>query len=56
MKTPCPIKKFSGKTLGDLLTLDPNALNWIATKFTGGEEISAAAKMICEYAVQQATA
>ena len=56
MKTPCPIKKFSAKTLGDLLTLDPNALNWIATKFTGGEEISAAAKMICEYAVQQATA
>lgn len=56
MQTPCPIKKFTGKTLGDLLTLDPNALNWIATKFTGSADISAAAKMICEYAVQQATA
>lgn len=56
MMTPCPITKFKGKTLGDLLTLDPNALNWVANKFTGGAEISAAAKTICENALQQATA
>lgn len=27
-KTPCPIKKFSDKTLGELLEVDPKALNW----------------------------
>lgn len=56
MKTPCPITKYKGKTLGEVLSLDPNALNWVANKFTGGAEISAAAKTICEYALQQATA
>ena len=55
-KTPCPIKKFSDKTLGELLEVDPKALNWIATKFTGDAKIQEAAKMICEYAVQQASA
>lgn len=55
MSTPCPISKYKGKTLGDVLTMDPNALNWIANKFTGSEEISAAAKLICEYAMQQAS-
>lgn len=54
--TPCPISKYSGKTLGEVLELDPKAINWVATKFTGNSEISAAAKMICEYAVQQASA
>lgn len=56
MNTPCPISKYSGKTLGEVLTLDPKALSWVANKFTGNSEISAAAKMICEYAVQQASA
>jgi hypothetical protein len=56
MLVPCPITKYNGKTLGDLLALDPKALNWVATKFTGGTEISGAAKIICEYALQQATA
>lgn len=56
MKTPCPITKYKGKTLGEVLSLDPNALNWVANKFTGGAEISAAARTICEYALQQATA
>ena len=56
MKTPCPITKYKGKTLGEVLTLDPNALSWVANKFTGGGEISSAAKLICEYALQQATA
>lgn len=54
--TPCPIQKFGGKTLGEVLKLDPNAINWVATKFTGDPEIRAAAKLICEYAVQQASA
>lgn len=56
MSTPCPIAKYSGKTLGEVLALDPKALNWVANKFTGNPEITAAAKRICEYAMQQATA
>lgn len=54
--TPCPISKYSGKTLGEVLEIDPKALSWVANKFTGNPEISAAAKTICEYAVQQASA
>ena len=54
--TPCPISKSSGKTLGEVLEIDPKALSWVANKFTGNPEISAAAKTICEYAVQQASA
>lgn len=56
MNTPCPITKYSGKTLGEVLVIDPNALNWVANKFTGNAEISEAAKTICEYAVRQDSA
>jgi hypothetical protein len=56
MKMPCPIQKYQGKTLGEVLMLEPNALNWVANKFKGNAEISEAAKMICEYSLQQATA
>lgn len=56
MQVPCPIIKFSGKTLGEVVQLDPGAIKWVATKFTGEEEIKEAAKLICEYALQQATA
>lgn len=53
MKLPCPISKdnLKGKTLGDLITLDPKALTWIATKFQRNPEISAGAKLICEQAL-----
>ena len=53
LKKPCPITKYTGKTLGDVLNMDPKALVWIATKFTGDAEISAAAKLICEQAAAQ---
>ena len=53
LRQPCPIAKYSGKTLGDLQTLDPKALTWVANKFTGNPDISAAAKFICEYALQE---
>lgn len=56
LKMPCPISKFNGKTLGEVLTLDPKALTWIATKYTGDESIKAAAQCICDYAVGQASA
>ncbi len=51
-----PIKKHGGKTLGDILTLEPRAINWLATKFSGDETIKAAAQFICTYALEQATA
>lgn len=56
MRMPCPIKKdgLAGKTLGDLITADPGALTWIATKFTKDPTISAAAKLICETAAATA--
>lgn len=56
MKCPCPISKYKGKTLSDVLQLDPKALDWLANKFEGDETIKAAAKAICEYAVSQAVA
>ena len=56
MSVPCPITKFAGKTLGEVLQLDVGAIHWVAEKFKGGEEIKAAAQLICEYALQQATA
>lgn len=55
MATPCPITKFSGKSLREVLTIDPGALRWLATKYQGDESIKAAAQRICEYAVQQAS-
>ena len=48
MSTPCPIAKHKGETLGDLLNEDPGAIVWVANKFKGDPNISAAAKLICE--------
>ncbi len=53
MKMPCPIAKYNGKTLGDVLQMDPKALVWVANKFTGDDQISAAAKLICDEAASQ---
>ena len=52
LKVACPIAKYSGKTLGEILQIDPKALHWVATKFTGNAEITAAAKLICDEAVK----
>lgn len=56
MNVPCPITKFRGKTLGEVLTLDPGAIKWMATKFAGSEELKEAAKLICEFSLQQTIA
>lgn len=56
MMVLCPITKYNGKTLGEVLREDPKALKWVAEKFTGSEETKAAAQLICEYALQQASA
>ena len=53
MRTPCPITKYKGKTLGEVLALDPKALNWVATKFAGDDSVREAAKFICEFSVEQ---
>ncbi len=49
----CPIKKYKGKTLGDVLTLDPRAIKWLATEYDKDESVREAAKAICEYAVRK---
>ncbi len=51
MQMPCPITKYAGKTLGEVMCLNANAINWLATKYTGDESIQAAARFICEYTV-----
>ena len=56
MKVPCPITKFNGKSLGEVLREDPNAIVWTATRFSGDESIKAAAQLICEYSLEQAEA
>ena len=50
MKMPCPVSKFKGKTLGDVVSLDPGAIVWIAQKYSKDTKISEAAKLICEHA------
>lgn len=56
MNHPCPIARYSTKTLGEVLREDSKAIKWVAEKFTGPEETKAAAQLICEYALQQASA
>lgn len=56
MSMPCPIKKYAGKTLGDLVVTDPKALNWIVNKFHDDKGTNEAARLICEYALGQASA
>ena len=48
------IARYKGKTLGDMIAADPNALVWIATKFVGDAEVIAAAKLICDQALASA--
>lgn len=54
MQLPCPISKYSGKTLGEVLSLDPGAVKWLADKYNKDESIKAGATAICEYAAQMA--
>ncbi|MEG0766470.1 MAG: hypothetical protein RR482_02030 [Clostridia bacterium] len=55
-QTPCPLKKYDGRTLGELVMLDPGFLKWMATKYQNEEhpEVPAAAKLICEHALKTA--
>ena len=53
MQVSCPIKKFAGMTLGEVLRQDAKAIQFLATKYEGKEEVRAAAKTLCEYAIKQ---
>ena len=54
LKVEYPLPKYKGRTFGDVLYLDPNAISYIATKYTGDPAVKEAAKVICEYAASQA--
>lgn len=57
MMALCPITKYKGKTLGDMIRIDPGALAYIAKSGEKyGDLMSNHAKLICEYATQQVSA
>ncbi len=53
MKMPCPLTKdgLKGKTLGELISVDPKALIWISEKYTHNPAIAEGARLICEHAL-----
>lgn len=53
-KVPCTLKKYEGRTLGDIMLLDRNFLVYLATKYEGNEKLKEAAKFICDYAASNA--
>jgi len=53
MNVPCPITRFKGKTLGEVLQLDPGAIKWVAEKFPATEKVRAAAQLIRDFALRQ---
>ena len=52
MELPCPMAKYRGLTLGDLLREDPKVLDYMARKYQGDEKVAEAAKLICEFALK----
>ena len=48
MVGPLTKNGLSGKTLGEIARIDPKALVWVATKYTGNPEVAEGAKLICE--------
>jgi hypothetical protein len=43
----CPISKYKGKNLREVLSIDQSAILWIAQKYNQDERIQTAAQMIC---------
>jgi len=52
----CPIKKHGGKTLGEVLQMDPRAINWLADNYSRDETVRAAANFIRTYSLEQTSA
>ena len=48
-----PTKKYAGRTLGQVMGMDPSAIEWLANRFNGNPEASAAAKFMCEFAMNR---
>ncbi len=55
LKIDCPINKYKGKTLGDLVSIDQHALKWVAESCRD-EYVKNAAIAIFEYAQAQQAA
>ena len=51
-----PTKKHAGRTLGQVMQMDPSALEWLANRYDRNPDVSAAAKYICEYALNHQSA
>lgn len=51
MQIMCPINKYKGMKLSEVLAKDPKAINWLATKYSNDDDAKKAAIMICEYAL-----
>lgn len=53
LQMPCPINKYKGYSLGQVLSMDAQAINWIATKGNFDDAMKQAATLICEYALNK---
>ncbi len=51
-----PTKKYAGRTLGQVMQMDPSAIEWLANKYDRNPDTTAAAKFMCEYAMSHAGA
>ena len=51
-----PTKKHAGRTLGQVMQMDPSAVEWLANRYDRNPDVSAAAKYMCEYALNHQSA
>jgi len=57
MAALCPIMRYKDKTLGDMIRIDPGALAYVAKSGNKyGADVADYARLICETALQQASA
>lgn len=52
LKMPCPIREYKGKTLGEVIRIDPKAIKWIAQRYNKDPKVKEAAEYICTHAAQ----
>ncbi len=50
LNMPCPIGKYQGQTLGQVLCMERNAIVWVRDKFTGDNAVKEAARFLLENA------
>lgn len=54
LKVECPVSKYAGKTLEEVLRADYNLIRWLADKYEKDPLVKKAAATICEYASKHA--